>query len=94
MTRMDFPSREELLNLHGEFTWDFGRTFFIEVKGFACNFVWSAPGYNGTNEIKPFTGSYQNWLSGTGLDFGRSKGYRRIGDYCGEDVVYNPGPSE
>lgn len=94
MPRQDFPSREELLNLHGDFTWDFGKGFFIEVKEFSCNFVWSDPDYGGDNKIEPFCGSYEHWIKRQGIDFGRAKGYHQIERYCGNQVIYEPGLPE
>lgn len=72
-------TREEVANLVGEFTWDFGQEFFIETK--QGNFVWSDPDYNGSGELRPYSGSYDKWIK---RGMGRSKGLHRIGDYCGD----------
>jgi len=76
--------KEQLLELEGDFTWDFGCHFFIETnKG---NFIWSDPDYNGDNTIVPFDGNYNDWLP-RGM-YGRSKGLHKIGSYCGTDIIF------
>lgn len=76
--------RSEVENLIGDFTWDFGRQFFIETnKG---NFVWSDPDYNGDNKLTPYDGSYKDWIKSP--RYGRDKGKHRIGDYC-ENFIYD-----
>lgn len=94
MQKCNPPSREELLNMQGDFTWDFGKYFFIEVKGCVCNFVWSDPDYTGTNKIEPFYGSYDDWIKRVGIPYGRNKGVHQIERYCGSEVIYEPGPPE
>ena len=71
------------LDLVGSFTWDFGQRFFIETS--EGNFVWSDPSYGGDNTIKPFAGSYDEWI---GDSFGRDKGQHVIRDYVGGDTKY------
>ena len=68
----------------GEFTWGFGSKFLIQVG--SDYYTWSDPEYNGTNEIRPFNGSPQNFTS-KGF-CGRDKGIHRIRDYCGEMVTF------
>ena len=93
LARVSFPTRDELLVMVGDFTWDFGQKFFIEVdkSESACNFVWSSPSYQGDNSIVPFCGSYADWIKRSGSSFGRSKGMHIIENYCGSDVKYEPG---
>ena len=67
---------QEVLNLGGYFTWDFGQKFFIEThKG---NFIWSDPDYSGDNSITPTNLGYGEWSQGS---YGRAKGYHIIGSY-------------
>lgn len=43
---------DDVAELRGEFTWDFGQLFFIETdKG---NFIWSDPDYGGNNTLTPY----------------------------------------
>lgn len=76
-------TRQEFLNMTGEFTWDFGMNFFIETR--IGNFIWSDPDYNGDNSIKPYNGTCHEYFEQCG-HFGRSKGIHTIGGYCGNDV--------
>ena len=79
-------TKEELINLEGSFTWDFGQNFLIETaKG---NFIWSDPDYQGSNKMIPFNGDYGNWCKHTGVPYGRDKGLHVIKSYCGEDFIY------
>ena len=49
-------TKAELGNLEGEFTWLFGQKVFIETsKG---NFIWSAPNYGGSGEIREYKGGF------------------------------------
>ncbi len=75
---------DDVANLVGNFTWDFGQYFFIETK--KGNFIWSDPDYNGDNKLTPYEGSYKDWMKPP--LFGRSKGKHRIGDYC-KNFIYN-----
>lgn len=70
----------DIFKLYGEFTWDFGQTFFIETA--EGNFVWSDPGYNGSNEIHRFKGTYNDWIKSCNIPYGRCKGKHFIEDYC------------
>lgn len=55
-------TRDEVANLIGSFTWDFGNKFFIETeKG---NFEWSDPDYGGDNTIRDMKCSYRKWSGG------------------------------
>ena len=85
---MTLPTRDELANLLGEFSWDFGQLFFIETE--RGNFVWSDPDYNGDNTIRPFAGTYQDFTKKANVEFCRSKGHRTIGAYVDADFVYKP----
>jgi hypothetical protein len=79
--------KESLCDLVGDFSWDYGCTFFIETeKG---NFVWSDPEYGGNNEIKAFDGSFKCALRKWHLPCMRDKGTHRIKDYCG-DFIWKP----
>jgi len=62
------------------FTWSFGAEFFLETS--EGNFVWSDPNYGGTNEIRPFKGSYDQWCKRLGIPYGRDKGTHAVGGYC------------
>lgn len=74
-------NNEEILNLRGHFTWDFGSRFFIETsKG---NFVWHDPEYGGDNTLSQTRRTFHRWI---GNSFGRDKGEHSIRDYCGPDV--------
>jgi hypothetical protein len=72
---------ENLLDMEGEFTWDFGSNFFIETS--IGNFIWSDPDYNGDNTIRKYDGIVQDYFKGT---FGRDKGSHIIRSYCGDEV--------
>lgn len=66
------------------FTWSFGHVFFMETaKG---NYEWSDPDYQGDNTIRPFKGTYKDWLKRRGIPFGRDKGTHTIDGYCGTEV--------
>jgi hypothetical protein len=75
-------TKDEVANLVGEFTWDFGCYFFIETS--EGNFIWSDPDYQGDNTIKATNLSYEQWITEKNI-FGRSKGKHIIGHYCGKD---------
>ena len=77
-------TKEELGNLVGEFTWSFNNEFFIETH--QGNFVWSAPDYQGTGEIRSFTGNYDDWCKQIRIPYGRDKGTHVIKNYCGDFV--------
>lgn len=68
----------------GEFTWNFGSKFLIQVG--IKYYVWSDPEYNGDNTIKPFEGNPANFTS-EGF-CGRAKGTHSIRGYCGEEVKF------
>lgn len=74
-------SRSVVLDIVGEFTWDFGQRFFIESPG--GNFIWKDPGYDGDNTLTYTPLSYDAYAQQT---LGRSKGYYKIRDRCGESV--------
>lgn len=73
--------KEQLLNMVGQFTWSFGKEFFIETE--LGNFVWNDPHYGGDNTITQFNGSYADWLTFENIPFGRDKGAKLISSYCG-----------
>jgi len=70
----------------GTFTWSFGQTFFIETN--EGNYVWSDPDYGGDNTISLFNGNYYDWIEHIGIPFGRDKGSRFIGEYCGNELIF------
>lgn len=81
--------KEKLMNMVGQFTWDFGQNFFIETS--IGNFIWSDPDYYGDNTIKSFDGSIKDYF---GKGFGRRKGHHTISEYCGEDFEFVEGEIE
>jgi len=60
--------RDQILDLVGEFTWDFSNEFFIETG--EGNFVWD----NVTHVLRSFQGEYTDWLFAQGIPYGRDKG--------------------
>lgn len=68
----------------GNFTWNFGQHFLIQVGN--KYYVWSDPDYNGDNTIRPFKGNPRNFAS-PGF-CGRSKGKHIISHYCGGEVKF------
>lgn len=85
MTETTNPAREEILDTVGEFTWCFGRYFFVELP--FGNYEWSNPDYDGDNTFKRFKGSWDDYLSANGIHSGRSKGSHKVSDYCGKDIT-------
>lgn len=79
-------TKEDVASLVGEFSWDFGDTFFIETS--EGNFIWRDPSYNGDNTIRPFSGSYEDFIAKNDIPFCRSKGTHVISSYIGEDFIY------
>lgn len=77
-------TREQILELTGYFTWLWDDRFFIETP--RGNFIWSDPGYNGSNEIRKIEQTYDAFLAEHDLPFGRCKGTHMIKDYCGSEV--------
>lgn len=73
-----------MLDLIADFTWDYGKEFFLETS--EGNFVWSDPDHNGDNTINPFKGTYEDWLKENGIPYGRDKGKHKIRDFCGDNV--------
>lgn len=74
-------SEQEVRNLIGEFTWDFGNCFFIEtMKG---NFLYRSPSYGGDGVVRRTSKTLDDYLSG---NHGRCKGTHFIADFCGEQV--------
>lgn len=79
-------TKENLLNLVGDFTWFWDSTFFIETS--IGNFIWSDPNYlGGTNIMKPYNGTYKQFLKSLDIPYGRSKGKHIISDYCGIEFI-------
>jgi len=77
-------TKEQLLELIGDFTWDFGSHFFIETD--EGNFSWHDPDYGGDNTIERVDMCLRDWLGD--VPYGRAKGRHRIGGYCGEDIIW------
>ena len=67
-----------------DFGWGFGQHFFIQAA--EGNFVWSDPDYGGDNTIKPFNGSYNEFIRTMNIPFCRDKGRNTIAARCGNDV--------
>lgn len=77
-------TKNEIENLRGNFSWNFGDELFIETdKG---NFVWSDPEYEGDNTLYLFNGSYEDYLKQENISFCRDKGTHLIKNYCGDFV--------
>lgn len=76
-------NKEKLLDMIGDFTWNFASHFFIETN--EGNFIWSDPDYYGDNTIIPYQGTVQDYF---GDSFGRCKGRHLIRLYCGEDIIF------
>lgn len=74
----------DILAATGEFAWDFGKHWFIEIKGMG-NFVWSDPDYGGDNSIRPFPADYAKFCEWTRVQFCRSKGTKVVGHYIAVD---------
>ena len=74
------------LDTVAEFTWNYGNEFFLETS--EGNYVWFDPDYQGNNTIVEFQGNYKLWCEVNNIPFGRDKGKHRIGDYCGNEVVF------
>jgi hypothetical protein len=77
--------KRSLLSLQGDFTYLFGRHFFIETK--IGNFVWSDPDYGGDNRMIKFDGSWDEYRRTNQIDFGREKGIHDISGYCGDEFT-------
>lgn len=77
------------INDWAHFTWSYGYAFFLETKD-KGNWIWNDPDYPGGNgTIVRFHGGYEQWIKEIGIPYGRDKGFHRIGDYCGKDVIIN-----
>lgn len=72
----------DLLNTEGNFTWFWGKDWFIETD--LGNFHWSDPSFpGGTDTIKPFSGGIGDFCEYIGHGYGRGKGTRTIRTGCG-----------
>lgn len=69
---------------YAEFTWLWNDEFFLESGD--GNGIWSNPDYDGTNVIRPYDGSYADYLKEIGLSYGRCKGLHKVESYCGSEV--------
>ena len=79
------PTKENLLQLHGDFTWFWGRDWFIEtVLG---NFHWKDPQYDGDNTMTWFSGTYREFCRQLNIDEGRGKGFKDIKRTCGDQFT-------
>lgn len=85
-------TKEEFLDLEGEFTWGFGMEFLIYTsKGM---FTWNDPSYGGDNVVRPFihTGSkrsgHKQWTERVGIPYGRDKGRRTVRNYTGDRITF------
>jgi hypothetical protein len=75
-------TKESLLNEYGDFTWGFSSLFLIETS-FGL-FIWSDPGYNGNNTIRPYHGRVKDFCN----PYGRMKGRHLISRYCGDQFTF------
>lgn len=78
---------ETISELVGDFSWNFGKLFYIETS--QGNFIWSDPNYDGDNTIKQHNGTIDSFMKENSVPFLRDKGKHVIKIYCGKDVVYN-----
>lgn len=78
-------SKQDILNLTGEFTWGFGSSFFIETEN--GNFEWEDPEYGGNNTLKKVDYDYNQWIKLLNIPFGREKGTHIIKDYCKNVII-------
>ncbi len=69
-----------------EFLWCWDHIFFLETS--EGNFIWSDPNYGGDNTIKPFNGTLNEYQEERDIGFVRQKGFHRIKEYCGEEVMF------
>ena len=75
-------TKENLLQQHGEFTWYWGKDWFIETP--IGNFHWQDPDYGGgNNTITLFEGDIDAFRKMLNMDYGRDKGFHEIERYCG-----------
>jgi hypothetical protein len=79
------PTREDLLNCVGDFTWSFFKDFFVKTP--YGGYVWSDPDYYGDNTFTKYPGSYSDWAKTLPGGYGRAKSQHVIRKYCGDDIV-------
>ena len=83
---------QEFLEQKADFTWLWSADYFLETAFW--NFKWSSPDYpGGDNTITYTSKSYDEHMRdikplGALLFYGRDKGTKIIGNYCGRDVVF------
>ena len=83
---------KEFLEQKADFTWLWTHDFFLETS--FGNFRWSSPDYpGGDNTITYTSKSYDEYMKemtppGAIFFYGRDKGTKIIGDYCGRDVIF------
>lgn len=70
-------THDEITDLIGEFTWNFGSLFFIETE--FGNLIFDSPEYGGSGELRVTDDSLELFLGPD--NYGRDKGKHRIGDY-------------
>lgn len=78
-------TKEDILNLIGDFSWNYYSRFFIETEN--GNFVWNDPDYSGDNTLTRTKLNHIQWCKSEGIPYSRSKGMHIIRDYCGEDII-------
>ncbi len=78
--------KQQILGTMAEFTWSFGKTWFVETQ--FGNFIWSDPDYAGDNTFKKFDGDYRKWCDLENIDAGRSKGFHNVERYCGNQIIF------
>ena len=69
-----------------EFSWDFGRTFWLETRH--GNYLWDDPDHDGDNTIIPYNFPLQTFLNWSVTKLLRGKGRHQIGAYCGPKVQF------
>ena len=82
---------EDISTMLGEFTWNFGKEFYIQAEN-KKNYIWKSPMYGGDNTLAETTLAYDTWI-GEG-NVGRSKGTHIIGEYTNRTHVDRDDPSD
>lgn len=73
------------LETSGLFTWGFGNKYHVETA--IGNYEYSCADYPGGNNTIVPCGTYSEWLKKNNMEFGRDKGWHKIKDYCGTNVI-------
>lgn len=70
-------------------TWDYKGQYLFETD--VGNFIWNDPFHGGDGVIRPFHGSYKDWLHYKNLPHGRYKGEHMVDEFC-VGAVFNSAP--